>query len=168
MRIFILGEQILRQNCVPIEVIDKSIADLAQQMLKIMYKSDGVGLAAPQIGKSLRMFVTHVEKDVPRVFINPQILSTSLETAVYEEGCLSIPQIYREVARPRRISVQAMNEYGKPFTLTADGLLARCILHEYDHLDGRLFIDRIDETEREKIIADFDKKRRKSGKNKGA
>jgi peptide deformylase len=94
-----------------------------------------------------------VEKDVPRVFINPSIIETSEELVKYEEGCLSIPGLYADVIRPKTVRIQAWNEKGRPFTLTADGILARVILHEYDHLEGTLFIDRISEVKRNRILA---------------
>ena len=90
-----------------------------------------------------------------RVFINPQIISTSEEVSEYEEGCLSIPQVYESITRPAKVKVQAFDENGKPFTLDADGLLARVIQHEYDHLDGILFIDRGDKDFAQKTEAQF-------------
>jgi peptide deformylase len=98
-----------------------------------------------------------VEGDIPRIFINPSIIETSRETMKHEEGCLSIPGIFTNVVRPRTVKVQAWNEKGRPFTLDASGLMARVILHEYDHLEGILFIDRIPEQKRERLIAKFEK-----------
>jgi peptide deformylase len=104
-----------------------------------------------------RIFVIHVDGDEPRVFINPSIIATSQETAKYEEGCLSIPGVWADVVRPRAVRIQAWNEKGRPFTMETEGILARVILHEYDHLEGVLFIDRLPPGKRERILAKFDK-----------
>ena len=104
------------------------------------------------------MFVLIADDEVRRVFINPQIIKTSEELGDYDEGCLSIPQVYETIRRPVRVTVQALNENGKPFTLDADGLLARIIQHEYDHLDGIVFIDRGDKEFAEKTTAQFKKR----------
>ena len=113
-------------------------------MFEAMKDADGVGLAGPQAGISKRVFVAMADDNVKRVFINPQIIYTSAELCDYEEGCLSIPQVYESIQRPKKVTVQALDENGRPFTLEADGLLARIIQHENDHLDGKLFIDRGD------------------------
>lgn len=155
MKIFLLGEEVLRKKALPVEHIDEDIRTLTVQMFDTMEKSKGVGLAAPQIGISLRLFVADIGDGVKHVFINPQITQTSAETEFYEEGCLSIPQIYEKIERPKKVWVQAFNEYGKPFTLEADGLLARVIQHEYDHLDGVLFIDRGDSDFKQKTVDAF-------------
>jgi peptide deformylase len=111
-----------------------------------------------------RMFVVYIQDDFERIFINPSILETSQETAKVEEGCLSIPGVYADVVRSETVKVQAWNEKGKPFTLEASGLLARVILHEYDHLDGVLFVDRLPEAKRDKIIAKYEKQQSKGAK----
>lgn len=153
-----LGEDVLRQVAKPVEEVNDEIKQLAQDMFDTMIEADGVGLAAPQIGKSLRMFVLIADDDVRRVFINPQIIKTSEERSDYDEGCLSIPQVYETINRPKYVTVQALNENGKPFTLEAEGLLARIIQHEYDHLEGMLFIDRGDPDFAEKTKAQFVKR----------
>ena len=117
-----------------------------------MHAGKGIGLAGPQVGELKRLFVTHVEGDVPRVFINPQIIQTSNEQNVFEEGCLSIPAMYADVERPVAVTVQAWNERGRPFTLDAEDLLARVIQHEFDHLNGILFLDHLDDKKRNRII----------------
>lgn len=150
LHIYKLGEPVLRQKAQPIDNVTDEIKALAEEMLETMIEANGVGLAAPQIGKSIRMFVIIADDDVRRVFINPQIISTSSELVDYEEGCLSIPEVYESIKRPAKVTIQALNEKGKPFTLEADGFLARIIQHENDHLDGTVFIDRGD--------ADFAKK----------
>ncbi|MBR1638427.1 MAG: peptide deformylase [Treponema sp.] len=153
-----LGDEGLRQKSVPVEEVNDEIRKLAEDMFETMIEADGVGLAAPQIGKNIRMFVLIADDDVRRVFINPQIIKTSQETGEYDEGCLSIPQVYETIVRPVAVTVQALNENGKPFTLDADGLLARIIQHEYDHLDGILYIDRGDKEFAEKTEAQFKKR----------
>jgi peptide deformylase len=103
----------------------------------------------------MRIFVTSIEGDKPRVFINPEIVLTSQEIVVIEEGCLSLPRLYLDVTRPQSVRVQAWNEKGRPFTVETDGLLARVILHEYDHLEGVLFIDRLNPGKRERAISQY-------------
>ena len=153
-----LGEEVLRKKAEPVAEINDEIRALVEDMFETMIEKDGVGLAAPQIGKSLRLFVVIADDDVRRVFINPQIIKTSTEVGEYDEGCLSIPQVYETIVRPLGVTVQAYNEKGRPFTLEADGLLARIIQHEYDHLDGILYIDRGDKTFAEKTENQFKKR----------
>lgn len=153
-----LGEPVLREKAQPVAEVNDEIRQLAEDMFDTMIEADGVGLAAPQIGKSIRMFVLIADDDVRRVFINPQIIKTSEETGPYDEGCLSIPQVYETIERPLRVTVQATNEKGKNFTLEADGLLARIIQHENDHLDGIVFIDRGDEAFAKKTEDQFKKR----------
>lgn len=146
MRITKLGEEILRKVAEPIraEEINDDFRAFIEEMFEAMKGADGVGLAGPQAGISKRVFVAMADDNVKRVFINPQIIYTSAELCDYEEGCLSIPQVYESIQRPKKVTVQALDENGRPFTLEADGLLARIIQHENDHLDGKLFIDRGD------------------------
>ena len=146
MRITKLGEEILRKVAEPIkaEEINDDFRAFIEEMFEAMKDADGVGLAGPQAGISKRVFVAMADDNVKRVFINPQIIYTSAELCDYEEGCLSIPQVYESIQRPKKVTVQALDENGRPFTLEADGLLARIIQHENDHLDGKLFIDRGD------------------------
>lgn len=158
LRITKIGEEILRQKAQPVEEINDEIRQLANDMLETMIDADGVGLAAPQIGRSIRMFVIMADDDVKRVFINPQIIKTSNEVGPYDEGCLSIPQVYETIVRPLQVTVQAYDENGKRFTLDADGLLARCIQHENDHLDGILYIDRGDPDFAQKTEEQFKKR----------
>ena len=152
LKIYKLGEEVLRQKSVPIkdEEINDELRALAEEMFETMENANGVGLACPQIGKNIRMFVAEADDDVRRVFINPQIIATSDDSVPYEEGCLSVPQVYENIMRPSKVTVQAQDQNGKKFTLEAEGLLARIIQHENDHLEGVIFIDRGD--------ADFAKK----------
>jgi peptide deformylase len=160
MQIITLGDEILRKVALPIVDIDGSMAALAKDMIDAMRIGRGVGLAGPQVGELKRIFVTQIDGDVPRVFINPSIIETSPELSEFEEGCLSIPGMYADVTRPAALRVQAWNERGRPFTIDADGFLARVILHEYDHLEGTLFIDRLSEAKRNKVLALYEKKKR--------
>ncbi|MDR1389365.1 MAG: peptide deformylase [Treponema sp.] len=147
------GDQTLRQKAASVKDINDRVRELVAGMRALMVKDKGVGLAAPQVGMLQRVFVTHADGDEFRVFINPSVLWTSQEQAVYEEGCLSLPGIWAEVVRPRAIKIQAWNEKGRAFTLDASGILARVIQHEYDHLQGVLFIDRVDQARRDKLLA---------------
>jgi len=156
MKIITLGDELLRQKAEKIEKIDKETLNIASQMLEILKSDKGVGLAGPQIGFMKRIFVVHVEGDEQRIFINPSIIETSHETSKFEEGCLSVPGVYANVIRSEYIKIQAWNEKGRPFTLESGGLLARVILHEYDHLNGVLFIDHIPEKTREKLLAKYE------------
>ncbi|MDR1239359.1 MAG: peptide deformylase [Treponema sp.] len=160
MEILTLGDETLRQKAEPVGDIDPLIKKTAEDMIEALHKQRGVGLAGPQIGLLKRIFVVHVEGDDPRVFINPSIIETSPETVKYEEGCLSVPGVWADVVRPRRVKIQAWNERGRPFTLETQGILARVILHEYDHLEGVLFIDRLSVPKRNRVMAKLEKARR--------
>jgi peptide deformylase len=151
-------EEILRKQAATVADIDERIVRLTQAMLDSLGVHKGIGLAGPQVNEQLRLFVTFAQDDIPRVFINPEIIMTSSDMEPYEEGCLSIPGIWADVMRPAEVSVQAWNEKGKPFTLDADGILARVIQHEYDHLRGKLFIDRVAEKKRERLMKIYNKK----------
>ena len=156
--IYTLGEEVLSQKCQPVTTFDSALRILIDAMFETMAEADGVGLAAPQVGVDKRLFVIHIRGSEKRAYINPQIIETSIETDSAEEGCLSIPGVWHDVQRPARVTVQAQDIEGKPFTIKADGLLARAIQHEYDHLNGVLFIDRIEDEEREKMIKAYEKR----------
>jgi peptide deformylase len=157
MDIVTLGSDMLRQKAEPIKPIHDDYIKIAAEMIDALHAGQGVGLAGPQVGLLKRIFVTHFEGDTPRVFINPTIIETSAELVKYEEGCLSIPGIYAEVIRPQAVKIQAWNERGRPFTLEADGFLARIIQHEYDHLEGVLFLDRLSEPKRNRMINKYER-----------
>ena len=161
MQILTLGNENLRQKALPVKKIGSEYIAIAEELVNTLHGQDGIGLAGPQVGLLERIFAVHVKGDVPRIFINPSIIETSQDTMVFEEGCLSIPGIYTDVKRPTTVKVQAWNEKGRPFTLEATGILARVILHEYDHLEGILFIDRVSEQKRNRIIAKFEKTKNK-------
>lgn len=158
MEIIKLGDALLRQKAEPVEPRDPQFARIAEEMIETMHQGKGIGLAGPQVGLMKRIFVVHIEGDVPRIFINPSILETSPEMVVYEEGCLSLPGVWADVTRSESIRLQAWNERGRPFTMETAGILARVILHEYDHLEGTLLIDRLPEHKRNKILAKFEKR----------
>ena len=159
--LIILPDPILRQVSKPIETIDSEVKKLADDMLETMYDAPGIGLAAIQIGVARRMLVLDVSKDgedkKPLVFINPEIVASSDARSVYEEGCLSIPDYYAEVERPAGITVKHLDRDGKEQVTEADGLLATCLQHEIDHLNGVLFIDHISKLKREMVIRKFTK-----------
>jgi peptide deformylase len=157
MEILILGNELLRQKAGRIEKIGPRYQKIAEELLQGLHQGDGIGLAGPQVGLMERIFAVHVQGDVPRIFINPSIIETSQETVKYEEGCLSIPGVYADVVRPKTVKVQAWNEKGRPFTLEAEGILARVIQHEFDHLEGVLFIDRLSEQKRNRILSKIEK-----------
>jgi len=163
--IITLGDEFLREKTERITSFGLEIPVLADAMIEAMRGERGLGLAGPQVGVLKRIFVMELpEEGVPRVFINPEIIETSQELSSYEEGCLSIPGMYCDVIRPALVTVQAQDVKGKPFTIKADGMLARVIQHENDHLHGVLFIDRIEEDPRERILKAY-KKREKRNKS---
>ena len=138
-------------------------------MFETMISANGCGLAAPQIGISKRFFVIIADDDVRRVFINPVITKTSSELSDYEEGCLSLPGFSESIRRPAKVSISALNEFGKRFVIEdAEGLLGRCIQHENDHLDGILYIDRGDESVKNEIIEKFKKKAERAAEKAAA
>lgn len=142
------GTPSLQQPSVPVEAVTDEIRQLVRDMGETMYAKKGIGLAAPQVGRNVRLFVCDAEQVTDerpqlRVFINPEILDESVEDEPFTEGCLSIPGVEGEVWRPSRVKVRALDAEGQPFELEAGGLLGRVIQHEYDHLDGVLFVDRM-------------------------
>jgi len=155
LNIITLGDEQLRKHSILVPDLNGTVHSLIEQMFESMREYKGIGLAAVQVGSLYRLFITEVGGDKPRVFVNPEILETSLEQVSYEEGCLSIPGVEADVLRPQRVRVQAWNEKGRPFTLDAEDLLARVVQHEYDHLNGVLFIDRIDPKKRERLVRQY-------------
>lgn len=140
MEIYQYGSDVLRQTAEPVKEITQEIVDLLEDMIETMILAPGIGLAAPQVGYSLRMFVMHVDEGVYERIINPRVLKTS-GVNTYNEGCLSFPKMFMDVARPDWIQVAYQNEKGEEIVRERDGLWARCFLHELDHLDGKLFVD---------------------------
>lgn len=145
----------------PVATVDESIRALADDMLETMYDAPGIGLAAIQIGVPKRVLVIDLAKEgearQPMVFINPEIVWASDDRNVYDEGCLSIPEFYEEVERPTRVRVRYLDRDGAAQELEADGLLATCVQHEMDHLNGVVFIDHISRLKRERCIKKFTK-----------
>ena len=139
----LIGEnnQTLRQKSLPVRRINADVRSLVEQMKKVIKQNNGVGLAAIQIGEPTRIIICEID-DKFYTFINPEIIKSFPETLVMEEGCLSLPNMYGEVERPKKISLKAINFDGKKIKIKAFGLLARVIQHEIDHLDGILFIDK--------------------------
>jgi peptide deformylase len=159
--IIILPDTQLRLVSKPIEKITPEIRALADDMLETMYDAPGIGLAAIQVAQPLRLITMDLSKKEgesdPRVFINPEILSSSEEFSVYEEGCLSIPEDYEEVERPARVRVRFTDIHGKVQEEDADGLYATCIQHEIDHLNGVLFVDYLSKLKRDMVAKKFKK-----------
>lgn len=159
--LIILPDPVLRQVSKPIEAIDSGVKKLAQEMFETMYDAPGIGLAAIQIGVPLRMLVIDLAKEdepkQPQIFVNPEVVERSDERSVYEEGCLSIPDYYAEVERPASVRVRYVDGNGQEQELQADGLLATCLQHEIDHLDGVLFIDHISKLKRDMVVRKFRK-----------
>jgi len=139
----LIGEnnQTLRQKSLPVRRINADVRSLIEQMRKVIKQNNGVGLAAIQIGEPTRIIVCEID-DKFYTFINPEIIKSFPETSAVEEGCLSLPNMYGEVERPKKISLKAINFDGKKIKIKAFGLLARVVQHEIDHLDGILFIDK--------------------------
>ena len=151
LEIFKLGSETLRTEAKRISKVDNKLRDLAKDMLQSMYSAKGIGLAGPQVGISKELLVIDINFEdsaaEPLILINPEITAFGSTLTTYEEGCLSIPGIYLNVVRPSTIKLKFRDEMGRPRKMNADGLLARCIQHEVDHLKGVLFVDRVTSTE---------------------
>lgn len=154
----------LRERSKPVAVVDAEIRALMDDMLETMYDAPGIGLAAIQIGAPLRVIVMDLagegEPRQPLYFVNPEILDPSDERAAYEEGCLSVPEFYEAVERPARCRVRFLDYHGTEQLIEAEGLLATCIQHEMDHLEGVLFIDHLSRLKRDRILKKLKKEQR--------
>jgi peptide deformylase len=151
----------LRTRATPVAAVDASLRELIDDMLETMYAAKGIGLAATQVNVHQRLLVTDIseERNQPRAFINPEILSRDgVETS--QEGCLSVPGYYDEVERAARVRVRALDRDGRAFEEELDGLLAICVQHEIDHLDGRLFVDYLSEMKRQRVRKKLEKERK--------
>ena len=162
LHIVIYPEPVLRVKAKPVEKVNDEIRSVARRMVELMRKAQGIGLAAPQVGLSWRMFIADVPPgdersaagdpptatDGPQYYINPKLSHPKGAPVPYEEGCLSLPDIRGDVLRPPVITISALDLQGRPFTQTAGGLLARCWQHEMDHLDGTLILDRMTQMSR--------------------
>ena len=166
--IYTLDDEVLREDTESVKSFDSSLRMLVDAMFETLTEADGVGLAAPQVGVSRKFFIVDLhEGEKGRYgFVNPEIIETSMEEGPYEEGCLSIPGVYHDVIRPVGVTIQAQDLNGKPFTIQADGLLARVIQHENDHLHGKLYIDHLEERERERVVRSYEKKNKIRRKQK--
>jgi peptide deformylase len=154
--ILIVPDPVLKQVSKPVDVVDDDLRALMDDMLETMYAAPGIGLAAIQIGVAKRVIVMDLakpdEEKAPRYFVNPEILWASEETQPYEEGCLSVPDIYDEVERPAHVKLRYLDYHGKTVEEDAEGMYAVCIQHEMDHLDGVLFIDHLSRLKREQAV----------------
>jgi peptide deformylase len=156
LEIHVLGAPILRKETSPVRTIDDELQRLIDDMFETMYAARGIGLAAPQVGRTERLTVVDVDRERPLVLINPEIVVADGGIAKAEEGCLSIPEVYGEVERPAHVVVRALDRNGEPFEVEATELLARCLQHEIDHLHGKLFIDYMSVLKKKAALAAWD------------
>lgn len=180
----LIGDPVLNQVAKPVEKIDDSLVNLAEKMLQIMYDTNGIGLAAPQVGLSLRMFVLDIEPpedeeghplpvnspgeiqllpQMPMAFINPEVTPVGTEETEFDEGCLSVPKLYATVKRPEKVMLKATLLNGKEICMECAGLLARAIQHENDHLDGIVFVQKLEDEPLESIRKGLEKILKKNG-----
>ncbi len=167
LRIRLLGDEVLRVPGEPVTTFDDELRTLVNDMFETMYHAEGIGLAAPQIGLSLRVCVLDVRDDdhalsARMALVNPEVAESSRETDKSTEGCLSIPGLEELVTRAERVKVRASDPDGEPVEIEAEGLLARALQHEIDHLDGTLFIDRVSPLKRRMLLKKW-KKRQEEG-----
>jgi peptide deformylase len=170
--ILILPDKRLRKVSEPVKKVDAGVRKLVEDMFETMYDAPGIGLAAIQIGTPKRVVTMDLAKKEeaknPQVFINPEIVWASDENAVYEEGCLSIPEYYGDVERPAQVKVKYLDLDGKPHEIEANGLLATCLQHEIDHLNGVLFIDHLSKLKRDRVLKKFTKAAKRTSEPKRA
>ena len=152
----------LRTVATPVTEFDDALSKLVDDMFETMYDAPGIGLAATQVDVHKRLLVIDVseDKNEPLVFINPEVTVLDTDTAEYDEGCLSVPGFYETVVRPQHIRVVARDRHGEEFTMEPQGLLAVCIQHEIDHLDGKLFVDYLSSLKRGRIRKKLEKQHR--------
>ena len=162
--IILFPDPILRRTALPVERIDAGVHRLIEDMLETMYRAPGVGLAAPQVGLSRRLFVMDHSRDqepaAPRAFLNPEIVASGNEMRIYEEGCLSIPEMFAEVERPAAVVVRYLSHEGDMREERLEGHAATIAQHEIDHLNGVLFIDHLSRLKRDVLVRKFRKTRR--------
>lgn len=153
----------LRTVAEPVEEVNDEIRQLCADMLETMYEAPGIGLAATQVNVHKRLLVCDVSEDGsdPLVFINPEIQGSSEDLSSYDEGCLSVPGFFEEVERPSKLVVKALDEKGEQFEMEIEGLLATCVQHEIDHLEGKLFVDYISPMKRRRIRSKLEKQHKK-------
>jgi peptide deformylase len=157
LKIELLGSSVLRQKAVDVVEIDDELRTLIADMYATMYAAEGIGLAGPQVGVSKRVLVVdlHDEQQPRFALVNPRVLERGSEVEKGEEGCLSIPGVSAAVPRPTTVVVEGVDEHGQPVRIEAEGLLARCLLHEIDHLDGILFIDHLSALKRSMLLKKY-------------
>jgi len=176
-----LGSPILKACSAPITEVDDELCSLAGWMVDVMHKFNGIGLAAPQIGRNIKLVVLDVSEDaanketspgelallpqMPLAIINPEIVEYSAEMSRHEEGCLSVPGVYAEVERPKKIRFKATLLNGDTIEYWCDNMLARCIQHELDHLQGIMFVDKLDKAQAAKVEVKVKNLRREGGRN---
>jgi len=166
LKLVVAPDPRLEKKALPVERVDDAVGQLMDDMLETMYATKGVGLAAPQVGVSLRVITVDVadteqgEKPTPMQLANPEIVWASEETAICQEGCLSLPDFFAEVERPAQVKVKALNRQGEVVEITAEGLMAVCLQHEIDHLNGKIFVDHISRTKRDIIIRKLQKNKK--------
>ena len=164
--IIAIPDKRLRLKSEPVTKIDDSVKKLVTEMFEAMYAAPGIGLAAIQLGEAKRVITMDLAKKddpkEPQVFINPEILWTSDDKNLHEEGCLSIPEYYEEVERPAEVKVKYIDLEGKPHEVHATGLLATCLQHEIDHLNGVLFIDHISKLKRDRVVKKYTKQAKRA------
>jgi peptide deformylase len=156
----VLGDPILREETKPVGEITDDVRRLVKDMFETMYLAKGIGLAAPQVGRTERLAVVDVD-EAPMVIINPEIIERDSKTTKAEEGCLSIPDVYGDVERPARVRVRATDLEGQTFEIEAGELFGRCLQHEIDHLHGRLFVDYMSVLKRRSAMAKWSKEKDK-------
>jgi len=156
--------EVLRQKSLPVENVDEKIRKLMDDMLETMYAAPGIGLAAIQVGVPKKVIVMDISKKegekLPMHFVNPEIISKSNINSVYEEGCLSVPGQFAEIARPKKCKIQFLDYNGHPQEIEAEGMFATCIQHEIDHLEGILFIDYLSKLKKTMIVKKLSKQKK--------
>ncbi len=173
LQVRVYGDPVLRRKSVEVAGITPELREFARRMIVTMHRDRGIGLAAPQVGRNIRVIAIHTRSDdgafrpgaspgerlleplMPVVLVNPRVVPAAQEIGVYEEGCLSVPGIHADVARPVDVILEAGTLDGERFRIECGGLLARCLQHEIDHLDGVLFTDRISEDDARRIASDL-------------
>jgi len=162
--IIIAPDPRLKVATTPVEIVDDTVRQLMHDMVQTMYQANGIGLAAPQVGATVQVVVVDIagedEKPQPICMANPEVIWTSDELHTYEEGCLSLPEQYSDVTRPERVRIRYIDEENEIRELDADGILATCLQHEIDHLDGTLFVDHVSPLKRNMILRKLQKSKK--------
>ena len=161
-------DPILKKECQPLAQVDDHHRTLIKEMYEVMYKANGVGLAAPQVGLDMRIFIVDAaareEEKTPITMINPKLISIEDDLVPYEEGCLSLPGHFAEIERPAKCKINYIDYHGKKAELAAEGLLSTCVQHEIDHLNGILFIDYLSKLKKDMIIKKLKKQKKELDK----